>query len=220
MKSKKNAIDIYRKNHPNTHDNLFQAFKETESEYQRDMYFKKNQEYSTLSSYHDYFQKQKELEDRLAEKYGFRKNDDIVFPSNQDPSKKSHKIPKQVLRKPIQSQPLAESQYLPDSQVQRPNHQNQYNQPQHQSIQNRDILDRTVVETEQKNQQIPTEAEERAYYEYLQRQNQQHSKDHSLADRERVAYEQERAQLDRNGLKDSTLHQNQSMPSLHQEYQP
>lgn len=49
------------------------------------MYLKKNQEYSTLASYGEYYQKQKELEDRLAEKFGFRKKDEVVVQNLDDP---------------------------------------------------------------------------------------------------------------------------------------
>ena len=68
------------------------------------MYIKKNQEFSTLASYGEYFQKQKELEDRLAEKYGFRKKEEIVFQNLDDPVKTTPRT---------KNNPVVETDYNP-----------------------------------------------------------------------------------------------------------
>lgn len=73
--SKLNAREIYQKNHPDTYKDLFSAFKDQEQENNKKQFSKKNQEWATLGSYKEHFEKEKELQARLVEKYGGRKLD-------------------------------------------------------------------------------------------------------------------------------------------------
>ena len=53
MFSKKQANDIYAKNHPDSHSNLFGALETDEAI--RAQFSKKNLEYATLDSYGEYY---------------------------------------------------------------------------------------------------------------------------------------------------------------------
>ena len=68
MFSKKQANDIYAKNHPNSHKNVFGALETDEAI--RGQFSKKNQEYATLESYGDYYKDQALLQKKLEERYG------------------------------------------------------------------------------------------------------------------------------------------------------
>lgn len=72
LKSKVNAMEIYHKNHPDTYNDLFSAFSDQREENTKNLYQKKNQEYATMDDYAGHFEKEKEMQKRLQEKYGGR----------------------------------------------------------------------------------------------------------------------------------------------------
>jgi hypothetical protein len=80
LKSKKNAHAIFLKNHPDTNDRLFGAFNDRHEEYGPYQYTKKNQEFSTLSSYQEHLLKEEAMERYFEQKYGFKRNTDMEDP--------------------------------------------------------------------------------------------------------------------------------------------
>jgi hypothetical protein len=88
--SKASAIEVYNKNHPNTYHDLFAAFKPDEQENRQTQFQKKNMEYATLASYKDHFEKQRQLEERLAEKYGHKKSS-LPVPTAVEPSQSNER---------------------------------------------------------------------------------------------------------------------------------
>lgn len=70
LKSKQSANEIYRKNHPNTYGDIFAAYKDQEAEAKKGQFSKKNQEWATLQNYKEHYQKEREIQEMLQQKYG------------------------------------------------------------------------------------------------------------------------------------------------------